>query len=512
LQPVLTAAETQALDRETESRGTPVAELMERAGQAVARAAVALAGGAYGRRAVAVCGKGNNGGDGLVAARYLARWGMGATAVLLGEADGLRDPASTNLRLLERTPGARWVPYGRDRLARELDRADVVLDGVFGTGFRGVAEGDHAEALGLVDGSMAPVVAIDIPSGVEGDTGLVRGPAIRADATVTFGAPKVGDVLEPGASYAGLLEVADIGFPKDLVRGDLLLVEADDVVARLPLRDAAGHKRSSGVVLVVAGSRRMTGAPRLVAEGAYRAGAGLVTVAVPEGILDIVQSGLAEATFLPLPEGPEGSVASGAWGVLAERLPDFDAVAVGPGLSTDGESPALARRLVGEAPVPVVADADAVNAFAGSAGEIADRASDLVLTPHTGEFARLFGMLASDVLEDRVGLVRKAAEETRAVVLLKGPRSLVATPGGQVRVNPTGSSALSTGGTGDVLTGAIAALVARGLPAVDAATVGAYLHGLAGESAGEELGEGATALDVARALSAATSSLRMGGS
>ena len=508
MQPVLTAAETQALDRETEARGTPVAELMERAGLAVARAAMEVAGGSYGRRAVAVCGKGNNGGDGLVAARYLSQWGMGATAVLLDDPRGLRDPALGNLGRLKAVPGARIRSYSREVLAREVDRADVVIDAVFGTGFRGIAEGQHAEALELINGSPAPVIAIDIPSGVEGDTGLVRGPAVRADATVTFGAPKVGAVLMPGATHAGSLEVADIGFPPDLIHSDLLLVEPGDVLARLPARDPEGHKRRSGVVLVVAGSRRMAGAPRMVAESAYRAGAGLVTVAVPEGILPAVQSDLAEATFLPLPEGPEGSVAQAAWEAVGERLEGFDAVAVGPGLSTDGETPAFVRRLVRGSTAPVVADADALNAFAGAAGEMAERASDLVLTPHTGEFGRLFGMPAQEVLEDRVGFVRKAAEETRSVVLLKGPRTLVASPGGEVRVNPTGSMALSTGGTGDVLTGAVAALLARGLGPADAATVAAYLQGMAGEIAGGRLGEGATALDVARALPEAVLRLR----
>jgi ADP-dependent NAD(P)H-hydrate dehydratase / NAD(P)H-hydrate epimerase len=508
VQPVLTAAETQALDRETEARGTTVAQLMERAGLAVARAAKELAGGSYGRRAVAVCGKGNNGGDGLVAARYLSRWGMRVTVVLLGEPDGLREPALGNLRRLEGAPGVRVRPYAREVLARELDRADVVLDGVFGTGFRGVAEGQHAEALDLVSGSPAPVIAIDIPSGVEGDTGLVRGPAVRADATVTFGAPKVGAVLMPGAMHAGSLEVADIGCPFDLLHSDLLLVEAGDVLSYLPVREAEGHKRGSGVVLVVAGSRRMAGAPRLVAESAYRAGAGLVTVAVPEGILPVVQSGVAEATFLPLPEGPEGAVAEAGWEAVAERLDGFDAVAVGPGLSTEGEASAFVKRLVRHSTVPVVADADALNAFAGAAGDTAERASDLVLTPHTGEFGRLFGMPAEEVLEDRVGFVRKAAEETRSVVLLKGPRSLVASPGGEVRVNPTGSVALSTGGTGDVLTGAVGALLARGLRPADAATAGAYLQGMAGEIAGGRLGDGATSLDVARALPEAVLRLR----
>jgi ADP-dependent NAD(P)H-hydrate dehydratase / NAD(P)H-hydrate epimerase len=507
VQPVLTAAQTQALDRETEARGIPVAELMERAGHAVARAALAVAGGGYGRRAVVVAGKGNNGGDGLVAARHLARWGMRVAVVLLAEPGALREPSAGKLRRLE-DAGVRPRPFSAEVLDRELARANVAVDGIFGTGFRGVAEGPHAAAIEALKASPAPVVAVDIPSGVEGDTGAVRGSAVRATLTVALGAPKAGDVLFPGAAHAGLLEVADIGFPPDLLRSDLLLVEPEDAAGLLPERGPEDHKRRSGVVLVVAGSRRMTGAPRLVARGAYRAGAGLVTVAVPSGILSVVQAGLSEATFLPLMQTPAGNVSQSAWEELRTRIRRFDAVAVGPGLSTDDSTPELVRRLVTEAPVPVVADADALNAFVGHAAELAHRRSDLVLTPHTGEFGRLFGMPAEAVLEDRVGFARKAAAETGAVVLLKGARTLVALPDGEVRVNPTGTAVLATGGTGDVLTGMIAAYLARGLPPAEAATLAAFVHGLAGDAAGEAVGEGVIALDVAEAVPEAVRRLR----
>lgn len=499
MRPVLTAAQTQALDRETEARGIPVSLLMERAGLAVARAAVHLAGGAYGRRAVVICGKGNNGGDGLVAARYLAGWGMGVTAVLISDPDTLREPAAGNFRRLSEGR-VRGLQFAEPVLRREVERADVAVDAIFGIGFRGIAEGPQAAAIEILNASGVPVVAVDIPSGVEADTGMVRGVAIRAATTVTFGAPKVGALLFPGAARAGAVQVADIGFPDDLMVGDILLVERDDVRSLLPVRELDTHKRRAGVVLVVAGSRLMSGAPWLVAQGAYRAGAGLVTVAVPEGIAPVVQSRLAEATFVRLPEGPAGSVAESAWGLLESRIDGFDSVAIGPGLSTEEETPAFVRRLVRESPVPVVADADAINAFAGRPGELADRASESVITPHTGEFGRLFGMPSSEVLEDRIGLARKAAVETRSVVVLKGPRTLVALPDGEVRVNPTGSPALATGGTGDVLTGAMAAFLARGLGASDAATVAVYLHGLAGEIAGETFGEGTVSGDVARDL------------
>lgn len=319
-----------------------------------------------------------------------------------------------------------------------------------------------------------------------------------ADVTVALGAPKVGDVLFPGAAHAGVLEVADIGFPPDLLHSDLTVVEADDVRSWLPVRPHDAHKRSTGVVLVVSGSRRMTGAPRLVAEGALRSGAGLVTVATPEPIMPTVQAGALEPTFLGLPATEEGTISASAWDVIAGELDRFDAVAVGPGLSTNEETAELARRLVLESELPVVCDADAITAFAGRASELTGRRGPGMVTPHEGEFARLFGMPASEVLEDRVGLARKASSETGGVVLLKGPNTLVARPDGSVRVNPTGGPALSTGGAGDVLTGVLAALLARGLDAADAASAGAYLHGLAGELAGRVTGEGTLAGDIAR--------------
>jgi NAD(P)H-hydrate epimerase len=505
--PLLTSAETQALDRETVERGTPVEELMERAGLAVARSASQVAGGAYGRRAVVICGKGNNGGDGLVAARYLAGWGMAVDVFLLADAGALREPARSKLAALERE-GMKPRPGDGVSISRALDRATVAVDAIFGTGFRGEPEGRHLEAIRALNDGPVPVVAVDVPSGVEGDTGAVRGVAVMADATVALGAPKVGDVLLPGGAHAGVLEIADIGFPRDLLRSELAMVEPSDVGSWLPTRPLDAHKRSTGVVLVVSGSAGMTGAPRLVAEGALRTGAGLVTIAVPEPILSTVQAGLSEATFLGLPATPDGSISEAAWDVIAPELGRFDAVAIGPGLSTHEETAALARRLVTESVIPVVADADAINAFAGRASDLFRRGAPGVITPHEGEFARLFGMPSSEVVLDRVGFARKAASETGGVVLLKGPHTLVASPDGEVRVNTTGGPALATAGTGDVLTGAVAALLARGLDPADAASAAAYVHGVAGEMAGRTLGEGTVAGDVARMLPAAALTVR----
>lgn len=509
--PILTPTESAALDRASMERGVAVASLMESAGWAVARAAASVAGGAYGRRAVVVCGKGNNGGDGLVAARHLERWGMGVTAVLLSPQGSYRDAAAANFRRYAEA-GGRLRGFTSGILERELRRADVVIDAIFGTGFRGAPEGDVARAIELIDASAAEVVAVDIPSGVEGETGAVRGAAVRATFTVTFGSLKPGIVFYPGAEYAGEVEVVDIGFPSELVRSDLWLVEPDDVAALLPPRPPESHKRASGVVLVVAGSRAMTGAAVLTASSAYRAGAGLVTLAVPEGILPVVEGAITEATFLPLPQTEEGSASAEAWPVLRERLESVHAMAVGPGLSTDAATAELVRRLVAESPVPFVLDADGLNAFAGQGADLAERRSDAVLTPHPGEFGRLTGLSSKEVLEDRVGHARKAAAELRCPILLKGSRTVVARPDGVAFVNATGGPFLATGGTGDVLTGAVGAFLARGLGPAEAAILGAYVHGLAGRMSAANFGEGTVASDVASYLPSALLSLTRGDS
>jgi hydroxyethylthiazole kinase-like uncharacterized protein yjeF len=494
VKPVLTPAEAAILDRESQARGIDPASLMERAGREVARAATAVAGGVSGRRAVVVCGKGNNGGDGLVAARHLGRWGIRTTVVMLEPPESLTQAAATSFRRLGETD-ARVRPFSPAMLARELAPADVAVDAIFGTGFHGSPEGDWERAIAGLNDWGGPAVAVDIPSGVNGETGAVDGVAVTADVTVTFGAAKLGIVLLPGALHAGLVEVVDIGFPADLLRADVWLTEGQDVAAMLPARPPDTHKRDAGVVVAIGGSRLMTGAVSLMGEAAYRAGAGLVGVAVPEGILPVVQTALRETTFIPLPATDAGTVAGPA-DRLDEVVRSADAVAIGPGMTTNEETAAFIRSFVRSCPVPIVVDADGLNAFAGRTGELADRRADAVLTPHAGEFARLAGITAADVGADRVGHARKLASDVQATVLLKGSRTVIASADGRVRINPTGGPSLATGGTGDVLTGMIAGLIARGLAPLDAATAGAYLHGIAGTLAGGEKGDGATAGDV----------------
>jgi hydroxyethylthiazole kinase-like uncharacterized protein yjeF len=489
---VLTPVEAAELDRAAQEGGISADTLMEAAGREVADAALRLAGGAYGRRAVVVCGKGNNGGDGLVAARCLDRAGVRTTAFLLDDAPS--GQAATNLTRLE-TTSVRRRPWSPDALERELRRADVAVDAIFGTGFRGTPAGPYAEAIEALAASSVPLVAVDIPSGVHGETGAVEGSAIRADLTVTFGAPKPGLVLLPGATHAGVVEVEPIGFPEELIRSDLLLVEADDVAAMLPTREPDTHKRSVGYAVVVGGSRLMTGAVALAGAAAYRAGAGLVAVAVPESILPVTQGAVREAVFVALPETDLGTAAGGS-ARLDEVLGQAGALAVGPGMTTDERTAAWIRELVRSSEVPVVLDADGLNAFAGRAEDLADRKADLILTPHAGEFARVAEISTGEVAADRIRHVRELAARTSATVLLKGSRTLVAAPDGTVRINPTGGPFLATGGTGDVLTGMIAALLARGCSPLDAGSAAAFVHGVAGVLAGRERGVGTTASDV----------------
>jgi NAD(P)H-hydrate epimerase len=500
VKPVLTSDQASMLDRDAQARGIPAERLMESAGRAVARACVDLIGGSYGRRAVVVCGKGNNGGDGLVAARHLANWGVRVAVITLEPLSDLREPAATNAVRLEEARSVRVLPFSDIALARELARADVAIDAIFGTGFRGIPEDAWSDAITGLNDALVPIVAVDIPSGVNGSTGAVEGAAIQADLTVTFGAMKAGAALLPGADRAGQVRVADIGFPDDLIRADVFLTEPMDVARVIPQRAVETHKRATGVLVVVAGSRGMTGAVRLIAEAAGRLGAGLIQVLVPQGILPIVQAELIETTFVPLSETAAGTVSTAALDQVLGQLEGADALAIGPGLSTDEGTARFVRELVRSCPAPFVLDADGLNAFSGGAELLADRRADAVLTPHVGEFGRLAEVSPHQLADDRLRYVRELAAKTGAVTLLKGSRTVVAAPGGTVRINPTGGPVLATAGSGDVLTGVIGALLARGLDPMDAASAGAYVHGLAGILAGRHLGEGTLASDVVARL------------
>lgn len=456
MRPVCTPDEMSAADRRTIEGGTPQPVLMARAAAAVARAARRELGGVYGRRAVVVAGKGNNGGDGLIAGDRLTAAGVRVERFHLGE-------------------------LGRPQLQRAVARADVLIDAMFGTGFRGALDGDAAFAAELLAAAEAPVVAVDIPSGVDGATGEAGAASVRADRTVCFAALKRGLVFEPGRSLTGHVEVADIGV--DVGDTGVAVVEDRDVGEWLTPRPADANKWASGL-LVAGGSRGMTGAPVFVSRAAMRAGAGIVYCALPGAAAVDALSG-AEIVLRALAASDAGGFATDAARELAGLAPRFRAAALGPGLGSDGRASEMVRRAVAELPLPLVIDADGLNALAGDLAPLRVRnAAGLppaILTPHDGEYARLAGHRPG---ADRVAETRALAEATGAVVLLKGPTTVVSEPGGRVALSTTGGPELASAGTGDVLTGIIGAFCARGLPPFAAAAAGAHVHGRSAQTAG----------------------------
>jgi hydroxyethylthiazole kinase-like uncharacterized protein yjeF len=429
VQPVLTIAQMQAVDARALA-ATPIGELVERAGNAVAGAALDLMGGAYGRRCVLICGKGNNGADGKVAARLLARRGVHVTVLAAGEVEaiGFMGP-----------------------------QVDLVVDAVYGTGFRGTYAAPR-----VADG--IPVLAVDIPSGVDGETGRAAGAVLPADVTVTFVALKPGLVQGDGVVLAGEVRVIDIGLAIDGF--DAAVVDDGDVAALVPERDPGGNKWVAAV-LVIAGSPGMTGAAALSARAAYRAGAGMVRLGVPGGDPSDLPAG--EAVGITLP--------GGGWSAAALRAGErCHAMVIGPGLGRAEGTDVEVRRLIGSSPVPVVVDADGLNALGRVKATLSAR-SPVVLTPHDGEYARLMGCAPGP---DRIDAARRLAAASGAVALVKGPTTAVADPSGRVLLSASGTPSLATAGTGDVLSGIIGALLARGVPALEAAALGAHLHGRAG--------------------------------
>ena len=492
MRPLLTPDQMGRADAATIAAGTPGAVLMDRAGRAVARTVFRIAGGRYGRRAVIVCGKGNNGGDGFVAARTLAREGMGVRCLFVGDLSTVKGDAAHHLRTME----AAGVPADPFQAAR-LEGANVIVDALFGTGFRGAAEGDAGRAIEAINAARAPVVAVDIPSGVNGETALVEGPAVRATVTVAMGAEKVGTAVTPGALYAGTVETADIGIHVDAP--GLAVIEAADVRGLLPHRAPGSHKRSNGSVVILGGSPGMSGAVILAASAAARAGAGYVTAGLTSAIDPIVSDALPEVLTSTISSepvlGPE-ALKKGA-----EVIERADAVAVGPGLGTGPDQADLVEAILAEIEVPVVVDADGLNVLAGRAKALTEGAQPTVITPHPGELARLLEVSTAEIQADRVGSARRTAKDFGCIVVLKGFRSVIAAPDGDAVVNPTGGPELATAGTGDVLTGLTAALLAQGLGSFEAAWAAAFVHGEAGAAAAARVGAvGVLASDVVEAL------------
>ena len=506
LAPLYDAEQLRAIDAwAIEQRGIPSLDLMERAGGGLADLTEEVAPSG---RVAAVCGKGNNGGDGLVAARLLRERGREVEVIVTGDPAELSGDPAENLR---RLPGDPPVPYGSGgeraldaaALADRLRGASVVVAALLGTGFSGAPREPIAGAIRAISDSGVPAVAADVPSGVDASTGAVEGVAVRATATATFHAPKIGLYVNPGKRHAGIVRVVDIGVPPGVPEATTVGLVVPDVRDHVPRRGEGSTKFSEGAVLVAGGSRGLTGAPCLAAEAAARTGAGYVTVCVPASLDFVFEVRLLEAMTLALPDSDGALGAEAVAGVLAacERA---DALVLGPGLGREPETQELARTVAARAQLPLLLDADGLNAHAGRLHELAQRREPCVLTPHAGELARLLQTESATVESGRLHHARAAAAAARAVVVLKGDDTIVAEPGGLVAVSAGGSAGLATAGTGDVLSGVGGAMLAKGLDAFTAACAAVWVHTEAGSlAAGERGADGMIARDVIDALPAA---------
>ena len=504
--PLVSVSEMRALDAHTiDALGVPGDVLMESAGRAVVAEVLELL--PPDGVVVVACGGGNNGGDGYVVARHLHGLGVPVRIWNVGDPARLRGDAAVNHERAERL----GVPVAADP---ELAVGTVVVDAIFGTGLSRPVQGAAADAIAriLAAGPGISVLAVDLPSGLDADTGQPLGVALAADVTVTIGLPKIGLALEPGRSLAGRVVVARIGIadetPGSPARVGLWTRAAAG--ARIPERPAAGHKGSFGHLLLVAGSEGKTGAAVLAAAGAHRIGAGLVTIACPVSTNPVLEAQCTEAMTAPVPETDAREISRAAEKAILEFAESRTVTVAGPGVGRGHETQELLRSIALGVSTPLVLDADGIAAFAGEPDALAARRAPTILTPHPGEAAMLLGGRAAELNRDRVGAARSLAARTGAIVVLKGAATVIAEPKGQALINPTGGPALGAGGSGDVLAGAVGGLLAQGMDPFEAAALAAFVHGAAGDAWSAARGPvGLLASEVAEAIPETLEALRM---
>ncbi len=513
---IVSSEQMRRIEGRSEQAGVPTGQLMENAGLAVARSVRRCLSRVVGAHVVILAGPGNNGGDGLVAARRLLAWGGRVTVYLTRPRSG-----DSNLRqVLDRGAPVVAATDGdvSTRLRNDLRRAGIVVDALLGTGPSRPISGVMRTMLrelsrARMERPSLQLLALDLPTGLDADTGRVDPECVAADVTVTLGYPKVGQYTGSGGKYCGRVEVADIGVPAGLDDVDLELMTGEWAGAALPDRPADAHKGTFGRVLLVTGSRRYVGAARLAAAAAGRSGAGLVTLAVPESLRAEAASGSPEPTYLPLPESSPGAHSTTAADVILDRAGEYHAILVGCGLGQEAGTAKMVERLLygGHGLPPMVVDADGLNIMARSQqpGWWERLLRQAVVTPHPGEMGRLANETAAAVQYDRIGAAQRGAAKWNKIVVLKGAHTVVASPEGGAAISPFANPGLASAGTGDVLAGVIAGLLAQGLDLKDAASLGVYLHGLAGERVRRELSDtGMLAGDLLPALPAAIEELR----
>lgn len=494
---LVTASEMRDLDRRTiQECGIPGIVLMEHAGTGAVELLVTSFPEIRSGWVAVLAGRGNNGGDGFVIARHLMNKGIRVRVFLLSCRDNVRGDALTNLQI--------WLNMGGEvteilykgnftQVKKELAHASLIVDAIFGTGLNSAVTDVVKDVIAFINSLPTPVVAVDIPSGLDATEGKVLGAAIRADLTATFGMAKIGQVLESGMQYVGRLAVVDIGIPRSFIEeADIKtrLLDPEELdVGLLDPRPPQAHKGDYGHFFVLAGSPGKTGAAAMVCHGALRTGAGLVTLGIPATLNPILEAKLTEAMTEPIPDAGTGYLAADASGRIGQLLEGKTAVALGPGISTQPQVRELLLELIPKVPVPLIIDADGITAVASRPEILKKCKGSVILTPHPGEMARLVGTTTHKVQEDRIGAARAFATTHGCIVVLKGYRTVIANPDERIYINPTGNPGMASGGMGDILTGMIGGLIAQGLPPLDAALWGVYLHGMAGDLAVQTVGE-----------------------
>ena len=492
---LVTASEMRQMDQETiESFGLPGRILMENAGRGATRFLLDQFGGLSGKKIGVVAGRGNNGGDGFVIARYLFQKGIRVTVFLLSESSKVKGDAAKNLELLLPLNIPVIEVPDQDAFVKHktiMRHQDLWIDAILGTGLQSDVKGFFKTIIDFINQSNKPVFAVDMPSGLNSDTGQPCGTCIRAHGTATFAFAKTGHFLFPGAVYTGNLEIVDIGIPVHIanaIRPLQHLLTSRFIRSLLRPRPPDAHKGNTGHLLVVAGSPGKTGAAAMTATSALRTGAGLVTLGIPASLNPILETQVIEAMTHPLPE-TEGSVlGEKSFNAVMDLLSDKICLALGPGLGTSPETQKLVHRLIEESSKPIVIDADGLNCLMGHTKILKNTDAPIILTPHPGEMARLTDKTTGDIQQDRIGFARSFAEKHNIHLVLKGAGTVIAHPDGNVFVNSTGNSGMASGGMGDVLTGVIAGFIAQGYSLEAAAHLGVYLHGAAADTLAKQLG------------------------
>ncbi|MCD6161457.1 MAG: NAD(P)H-hydrate dehydratase [candidate division Zixibacteria bacterium] len=484
---ICTPKQIQEIDRKAiDGLGIPGLELMENAGRLTYEMIIEYYGQVENNRIAVVVGKGNNGGDGCVAARHLAEDGAHVEIFLLCKKDASKGNAAVNLKRAEELN----IPIHEIIDPNEFHIPDdslLIVDAIFGTGFIGDIKAPYNIIIDKINETGIPVIAVDTPSGLDSETGKVSSPTVKADLTVTFGLPKIGQAMYPGKSYCGLLEVVDIGFPQGLDEDvKTYLIDDSDAVKLLPLRKPDAHKGNYGKLFMMAGSTGLTGAAFMASMAALRCGTGLVVLGCPSSLNAVMEVKLTEVMTKPLPDVKKrGCLALRGMGEIRQQIDWADAVAIGPGIGTHHETVELIQRLASQIEKPLVIDADGLNCLAKNPDILKQHKGQLVISPHPGEFSRLSGYTMDEIAGNRLKLASSFANEYNLTIILKGAPSIIAEPSGGIYINDSGNEGMATAGSGDVLTGLIGGFLAQGMTAADAAVLATYVHGLAGDLASD---------------------------